>query len=523
MSSNRAAAILAFSYDSERPLPGVTKELQSLKEIIGLKGAMQVQDLWKPKHADVELALGNYSSSKFGDAVHIFHFSGHASPQAQQWNDDADGTVEVDAQRLADYMGCHCKEIKLVFLNGCSSEGQAKYFIDQGARAVIATTRAVGDALAARFAVEFYVHFTNLNAARSLRLSFEAAWKSVGLQQDETVKRDIDMHFLNGYEEGSNPYELHIHPQHPDTENATFEAWQAVATRPGQTVPLVDDRAKIKTKGIADSAYLLCNREKQQALLSAILDQKLQGADDLPHFVALHDERRHCPQFMADWMREYGAKYAVERQKNNLLKPEMLVFKSLKVLTPEGFDDSDWSDPANEARDKFQLELLAQYETAFGMDAQGLLAHIPKERAPLLVLTQLVDFEGWGDSSRDLANFGLLLAYYRGEFSQKQLARLSPRTVVVLIFLYSNSGKDQRFEDMLLQQAAAQADSRFTSVTDFRHIRSIHLDELQQRLEAQFFDAQDLIDKEDPLTMNTTHKELGQYISQHNQRIGSGA
>jgi CHAT domain len=466
--------------------------------------------------------LGNYANNKFGDAVHIFHFSGHASPNAQQWNDGFGDAVQIKADKLADYIGIHCKDIKLVFLNGCDSENQAQYFIAQGVRAVIATTKPVGDVLAAKFAVAFYEHFINLNALRSLRLAFEAAWKSLDWVKDETLKRDIDEELLGEVDLTKNLYELHIHPQYPDIENSTFDQWQIVLPRANHSVEIEPDRSKLQSKGIAESAFLLCDREQQQQVLAKLLDAKLQGKDQLPHFVAIHDEGRHCPQFLTLWLEHYGAANAIGAQQDNALKIGTPLFKKLRALSPDHFAGGNWSDPNNPEREKYKIELLDLFSTEFGLDAQQLLLPLPQARTPLLILTQLVDFEGWGESETSLSNFMLLMEYYRGAFSQTQLTGLSPRLLLILVFSYFNDKKDLRFEKMLKEQAQALPESHFTSITEFKYIRKIHLDSFQQNLDATFFDPEHILEKESPLSMFTAHKELKTYIQAHNKSIQRG-
>ncbi|MFK7921620.1 MAG: CHAT domain-containing protein [Bacteroidia bacterium] len=88
--------------------------------------------------------------TRYKDRMAIFHYGGHASGtqlRLEEGSGNADG--------LATLMG-EQENLKLVFLNGCSSKGQVKALLAAGVKAVIATSVPIDDRKAMEFAKQFY-------------------------------------------------------------------------------------------------------------------------------------------------------------------------------------------------------------------------------------------------------------------------------------------------------------------------------------------------------------------------------
>jgi tetratricopeptide (TPR) repeat protein len=108
---------------------------------------------------------------EYARRVAIFHYAGHADDYALLLETIGGRRQPTEAGPLAAFF----KEqpgLKLVFLNACSTHRQAIALIDAGVPVVIATSRAVDDALAARFAGQFYAE---LAAGRGIEAAFAAA------------------------------------------------------------------------------------------------------------------------------------------------------------------------------------------------------------------------------------------------------------------------------------------------------------------------------------------------------------
>ena len=110
------------------------------------------------------------------DDISIFHYGGHADSDELLLEDGMaqdKGLAGLLAQQ---------KNLKLVFLNGCSTRGQVDTLFAAGVKAVIATSVPIHDAMAKDFAIAFYQALVYKN---SLKRAFEFAKSAV-----ETRYRD---------------------------------------------------------------------------------------------------------------------------------------------------------------------------------------------------------------------------------------------------------------------------------------------------------------------------------------------
>lgn len=90
--------------------------------------------------------------AEYKERIVLLHFSGHAG-NGQIFLNDGAGNVEG----IADLLAIHAKEnLKLVFLNGCSTKDQVEVLFRNQIPVVIATQCKVGDQIAKEFAKEFY-------------------------------------------------------------------------------------------------------------------------------------------------------------------------------------------------------------------------------------------------------------------------------------------------------------------------------------------------------------------------------
>ena len=140
---------LSFANDPNAPLPALTREHDSIRELLMDGVNDQCFQLYPEPFATIEKVADGLSS--FKDRVHIFHFGGHAGGRQLILTDqeaNSDGIASMLAQQ---------KNLKLVFLNGCSTLGQVKLLLELGAPAVIATSAPINDEKAVDFARQFYL------------------------------------------------------------------------------------------------------------------------------------------------------------------------------------------------------------------------------------------------------------------------------------------------------------------------------------------------------------------------------
>jgi hypothetical protein len=126
------------------------------------------------------------------DQIRIFHFGGHASGSTLLLEDETGNPTQAHAHGLAGYLG-HQPGLVLVFLNGCCTEPQVRGLRAAGVQAVVATTQAIQDRVAAEFAEAFYAEL----AVRPLQNAFDTAVQALRTRWGDdprAVTRDVALH-----------------------------------------------------------------------------------------------------------------------------------------------------------------------------------------------------------------------------------------------------------------------------------------------------------------------------------------
>lgn len=168
---------LAFANDQQSPLASLTQESDDIYSLLTDGASNQYYQL----HRDPATTIKKISDflSKFKDRVHIFHYGGHAESEKLILEDqeaDAGGIARLLAQQ---------KNLKLVFLNGCSTKGQVERLLDLGVSNVIATSAPVNDTKAGQFSRQFYQALANQH---SIGEAFEMAAGSLQSGGEEAIQ-----------------------------------------------------------------------------------------------------------------------------------------------------------------------------------------------------------------------------------------------------------------------------------------------------------------------------------------------
>ncbi len=138
---------LAFANSASDPLPQLNEEEKAIRKSL-LARAQQHYHIHPDSHASID-SIRQYLT-EYRDQVWLFHFGGHAGSKQIMLgteNAQADGVAAM----LAEQSG-----IKLVFLNGCSTQAQVTKLLELGIPAVIATHSPIEDTIARKFAGHFY-------------------------------------------------------------------------------------------------------------------------------------------------------------------------------------------------------------------------------------------------------------------------------------------------------------------------------------------------------------------------------
>jgi len=163
--------VLAFANEQEghrylRDLPEELRQLQAILEAAEGKGLCK---LVVRQNAIPDEIFEAFTEHR--DRVAIFHYGGHAGGDRLFLESIGTEGAVAHAEGLATFLGQR-RNLQLVFLNGCSTRAQAAGLLDAGVAAVIATARAIEDAIALEFAAAFY---SELAAGATLRAAYEAA------------------------------------------------------------------------------------------------------------------------------------------------------------------------------------------------------------------------------------------------------------------------------------------------------------------------------------------------------------
>jgi len=214
--------LLAFAYDQSQALPEVVNELKTIQKLLASTGG-NAEPIWQVTLDDLEERFDTQRND-----LRLFHYSGHAGPNGLSLNRGDQASRITFGNGIARQAGW-VKDLRLVFLNGCSTREQAQVFLDQGAAAVIATTKPLIDKYAVDFARRFYQSFTRRNGLSTLQQAFDAAFIAFTDEYgnltrsmlDENVRGSIELD-----EEANEPlYELHLHPQKKEAGNQRFSEW----------------------------------------------------------------------------------------------------------------------------------------------------------------------------------------------------------------------------------------------------------------------------------------------------------
>lgn len=164
---------LAFANQSDNHLDLLKKESSNIKEQLR---TLEARDFIKVEREESTTTTDLVNTLiAYPNQISIFHYGGHAESDLLQLED-----VDAQAKGVAQLLG-EQENLKLVFLNGCSTLEQVQLLFAAGVKAVIATSVKIEDPMAVEFSATFYKALAN---KRSIKNAFELAKASVELKTD---------------------------------------------------------------------------------------------------------------------------------------------------------------------------------------------------------------------------------------------------------------------------------------------------------------------------------------------------
>ena len=139
---------LNFANSRAAPLPTLQEEDDNIYRLLTPRALRQHYLLHRESYSSLR-KIAEYLVL-YREHISVFHFSGHAGRDRLLLKEQTAG-----AEGIAQLLG-QCPNLKLVVLNGCSTQGQVQRLLAAGVPAVIATSAPVEDDKATRFGVRFY-------------------------------------------------------------------------------------------------------------------------------------------------------------------------------------------------------------------------------------------------------------------------------------------------------------------------------------------------------------------------------
>lgn len=198
---------LTFANDPDAHLELLKEESKRLFNALDAPKRKGYIELQREESAELEEIFDFFTRNK--DKVEIFHYGGHAD--GSRLHLEGGGG---NAQGLGALLG-EQKNLKLVFLNGCSSKGQIDELFAQGVKAVIATSVPIQDRKAVEFAEQFYealAYRRNIGHAFKLAAAFmksrydegpEIQYRAMIFKRGEPIKEELPwgLYIQKEYEE----------------------------------------------------------------------------------------------------------------------------------------------------------------------------------------------------------------------------------------------------------------------------------------------------------------------------------
>lgn len=188
MKGNKIAILLSFANDHTITENGISDyHLEALKdEEIGVNEVLdnvineERLHLIRKRGLTPEILFDTFQENR--NIIDIFHFSGHASEDSLQLEDDFDRLPDIISVEAVSELLKNQSGLRLVFLNGCNTNKQAEILCQMGIKVVIATNNKVGQYDACEFAIRIYKAIAE---GASILEAFEEAKAFLKKRKDE--------------------------------------------------------------------------------------------------------------------------------------------------------------------------------------------------------------------------------------------------------------------------------------------------------------------------------------------------
>ena len=180
---------LAFANNPDNPLSSLSREEEEVFDILSRRYVKKHFDLQRESHATLPKFAQHLI--RFRDNLSVILYSGHAGRDQLLLEDQV-----ANAKGIAQLLG-QCPKLKLVILNGCSTEGQVKQLLELDNRpVVIATSAPINDRAATQFSISFFQAFSEQYSPLEEAFQIGLAAAQAATNESFQVVQDRGLAFL---------------------------------------------------------------------------------------------------------------------------------------------------------------------------------------------------------------------------------------------------------------------------------------------------------------------------------------
>ena len=176
--------LTAFANDAGRFLDSLQQESDAISDALRGKKDGGIVDLEVQQGASIARLFELIG--RYGNDLAVLHYGGHANGSALDLQAAGGTNTAAHGGGLAQLLGA-LPNLKLVFLNGCATQGHVEQLLAQGVPAVIATSAPVEDDIALQFAREFYTALADPAASRTIDFAFARAKALVATAKGDAI------------------------------------------------------------------------------------------------------------------------------------------------------------------------------------------------------------------------------------------------------------------------------------------------------------------------------------------------
>ncbi|MGB0524349.1 MAG: AAA family ATPase [Flammeovirgaceae bacterium] len=194
--TNRPVIFLAFAndrVDDAAYLRNLPKELDGIRKALYRAQEAGLCEVVERANVTVENILNVFQDARYRNRIAIFHYGGHANGYQLLLESVEGANVSAKSEGLVPFFAKQ-RSLKLIFLNGCSSQQQALALIESGLPAVIGTSQSINDDVATSLAIRFY---NGLGNGAGIEKAWQEAVDEVKIQKGTANMRDL---FFDGME-----------------------------------------------------------------------------------------------------------------------------------------------------------------------------------------------------------------------------------------------------------------------------------------------------------------------------------